>query len=274
MKAPHERRAAVDGQRIRAWVDDFAGYRYPVTEGRVERWLTQFDGAHHDVAARVLDAVDFIGQDQIAAIFRRILAMLPGWSRNRRKRRGTWRFAPFSGSTGESGDSMLHCFRVANDLDSRMHDNLFIHRSEIVAARLTPADTLVLVDDFSGTGQQACGSWEMFQELLGGGPRVYLLLVSAAVDALHQIKSRTGLRAVCGHQLTDEDNIFHACCTHFNATEKDALLAYCQRADPSHPRGHGNCGFLVVFAHRCPNNTIPVLNVTSAQWEGLFRRNR
>ncbi len=34
----------------------------------------------------------------------------------------------------------------------------------------------------------------------------------------------------------------------------------------------GDCGFVIVLAHKCPNNTIPILHARRAGWEGLFRR--
>lgn len=32
------------------------------------------------------------------------------------------------------------------------------------------------------------------------------------------------------------------------------------------------CGFVIVFAHTCPNNSIPILHVSHTKWQGLFRR--
>jgi hypothetical protein len=169
---------------------------------------------------------------------------------------------------------MLHCFRVANELDRRRHDGMFIHRSEIVSARLSSDDTLVLVDDFSGTGTQACSSWKLFQELLGGEPRVFLVLVGVARNALGRIRAETDLLTAFGFELTEADDVFHEECPHFSRRDKEAILGYCRRVQPGNPRGYGGCGYLIVFAHRCPNNTVPILHATNANWEGLFRRNR
>src|SRR5207249_3575458 len=130
-----------------------------VNEGRIDRWLGQFQAAHRDIAARVLDATEFVSNEQIAEAYRQALRALPGWHMNQARRRGRWRFVPFSFSAGESGDSMLHVFRVANALQHRRYDELFIHIRDLPSAALDEDDTVVFVDDFSGTGDQAVRNW-------------------------------------------------------------------------------------------------------------------
>ena len=76
-------------------------------------------------------------------------------------------------------------------------------------------------------------------------------------------------------ELTEADEIFSTKCRHFSRREKHTILRYCRRADSASPRGFGDCGFVVVFAHNCPNNTIPILHARDPggrRWEGLFRR--
>jgi len=38
------------------------------------------------------------------------------------------------------------------------------------------------------------------------------------------------------------------------------------------PMGFGDCGLVVVFQHRPPNNTIPILHEDHSKWTGLFPR--
>ncbi len=273
MKVPKARGVPVDAARMRDWLDDFTGYRVNVNEGRIDRWLRQFHNGHRDVAARVLDAVEFITNEQIAEAYRQLLRSLPGWHLNAARRRGIWRFVPFSFSAGESGDSMLHMFRVANALQHRRYDELFIHIRDLPGEGLGEDDTVVFVDDFSGTGDQAVRNWnEALAELLPKKPSAFLVLVAAGADARRRINSDTGLTAVLHTVLTPPDNFFHERCRYFTPEEKGIVLGYCQTAAPREPRGYGDCGFLIVFSHRCPSNSIPVLHVSNRRWEGLFRR--
>lgn len=273
MRRPQPRGKSIDMARMRLWLEDFAGYRVAVTEGRIERWLRQFEEPDRDLAARLLDVVDFVGNDQIAAAFRETLEGLPGWHRDERQRVGRWFFVAFSGSAGESGDHMLHRFRTANNLGGRRYDSLFRYRSELVSLAPDDNDTVVLVDDFTGTGDQACQAWEeVYRELLPFGPRLYLVLVASSIFARERIRRETEMTPQAHIELGDADNIFSTTCRHFTADEKESILRYCEKADPSKPRGHGDCGFMLVLAHKCPNNSIPILHARRKDWEGLFRR--
>ena len=192
MKEPSPRNTPIDMARMIAWTDDFTGYRYTITEQRIDRWLNQFDEDHRDIAARVLDCVDFISHEQMVQAFREILNSLEGWHRDESQRQGKWRFVAFSGSAGESGDSMLHKFRLANGLNGRIYDNLFIHRSDLLRENLGADDTIVFVDDFSGTGKQATDAWKDYlHEIMPEGPDVYLILVAASIDARDKINQET-----------------------------------------------------------------------------------
>lgn len=197
MNRPMNRGAAVNESRYARWLAQFSGYRNPVTHGMIELWLRQFSGADQDLAARVLDAVLFIGTQKVHTSFREMLDSLVGWHKTKSRRTGRWFFVPFSGSTGESGDSMLHALRMATSMSKKQYNELFIHRSELVAKQPSRDDTVVLVDDFSGTGRQACDSWAIFEELLTGGPKVVLMLVVATERALERISEETDMEPVC-----------------------------------------------------------------------------
>ncbi|MCH8047218.1 MAG: hypothetical protein IID44_26245 [Planctomycetes bacterium] len=272
MKRPKNRNARIDRRRLRLWANEFANYCHSVSEDRIREWIGQFD-EHSDLAARVLDCIKFVTHDQIVGAFRSVLRGLEGWSVDKNDRIGTWRFIPYSVSAGESGDSMLTEFRHANNLAGTKYNDLFICRSDILRARLGPDDTVVLIDDFAGSGDQACESWSKhFGELLAEVGRVYLVVVAAYPLAVTRIADETELELVSDILLTEADNVFSSACRYFTSMEKKALLEFCTKADSKEPKGYGDCGLLVVFKHTCPNDSIPVLHKVNKKWEGLFRR--
>lgn len=272
MKRPLPRETSINMQRVRRWMADFAGYRITVSEQRIDRWIEQFPQADRDLAARVLDSVDFISNEQISAAFRSILNSLPNWNIEEGRRDGKWRFVPFSSSAGESGDTMMHKFRLANGLSSKNYNELFIWKSDLLRADLGPEDTVIFVDDFSGSGTQACNAWPETEELLPGKPKIYLALVAATVSARDRIQRETEIVVVPHQTLAETENIFSPYCDCFSDGEKEDILRYCRRLDKKQPKGFGECGLVLVFAHNCPNNSIPILHKSTQNWEGLFRR--
>jgi hypothetical protein len=273
VRQPAPPNTPIDLRRYHTWERDFAGYRHNVSEDRIREWLGQFQREDRDIAARVLDCVDFLTHQQISTAFRQILEGMDGWSRDTGQRGGKWRFAAFSASAGESGDSMLQKFRHANNLAGRQYNELFIHRSDLLREKLGGEDTLVLVDDFIGTGDQACDAWDsQFGELLTEVGRVYLIVVAARQEGIRRVCNETPMQPIVHFELGNRDNIFASECLGFTDVEKDRLLSYCRKASRTIPKGHGDCGLLVVFAHTCPNNSIAVLHASSPKWDPLFRR--
>jgi hypothetical protein len=280
VRTPKARGKPVDGSRIRSWLDRFDGYRVAVSEGRVREWLDCFRLQDKDLGARVLDAVMFIKFEDMESALRDMVGRLPGWHKSKTQRDGKWRFVAFSISAGESGDSMLHRSRTALGLTGQQYNELFIHKADLLREKLGADDSVVFFDDFAGTGQQACRAWRGDQdaritglvELLPENPKTYLILIAAGQRAVSRIGQETNLKVVTGHVLRPEDNIFSEDCRHFTQEEKENLLEYCKKADRKVPRGFGDCGFVIVLAHRTPNNSIPVLHANHNRWRGLFPR--
>jgi hypothetical protein len=154
-----------------------------------------------------------------------------------------------------------------------MYNELFVNVRDLLRENLGPGDNVVFVDDFAGTGNHVCEAWvNDMAELLPGGPNTYLILVAASSAARQAISETTNLRVNRSFELTEADNIFSEKCHHFDAGEKAALLVHCKKSDKRAPMGYGEYGFVIVFAHRCPNNTIPILHANHEEWIGLFRR--
>lgn len=272
MRTPKPPGKPVDAVRMQSWLDRFDGYRIATTYARIKEWLQYFKGEHTDLGARVLDAVTFLKSEDMEEALRMIVAHLPGWHKSLARRQGKWRFLAFSIRAGESGDTMLHKARTALGLTGSRYDDLFIHKADLLREELGPDDNVAFFDDFAGTGQQACRAWRELAELLPGSPKTYLILIAAGQRAINRITQETGLKVVAKHVLRAGDDIFSGDCLHFTQHEKDRLLEYCKIADRAKPQGYGDCGFVVVLAHRTPNNTIPVLHANHPQWRGLFPR--
>jgi hypothetical protein len=273
VRTPRPVGTPIDNRRRSLWRGRFEGYRYGVTDARLSEWLDQFDDADKDAAARLLDAVEFISAEQLHAALRSVLSRLPGWNRNRSKRRGKFVFVAFSSSAGESGDNMLHQFRLANNLNQSTFDSLFIGRSDILRERLGSDDTVVFLDDFVGTGNQAVTAWQkMFQELTSGVGNVYLATVAAFTKGSERIRVETRMQLLAHRHLSNRDSIVHGDCAHFSDQEKQRLLHYCRIASVDQPWGFGDCGLVIVLYHQCPNNSLAILQTTSQRWEPLFPR--
>jgi hypothetical protein len=260
-------------KKLDGWVAQFGAYRRTITSNTIESWIQQFDVTHDRIAENILEKVTYFTNERVTKSYREMLNGIVGWSNNPNSRQGKWFFVPFSGSAGQSGDSMTYVFRHANNLNHKSHEEMFIHRSELVSKAPGPNDTVVLIDDFSGTGDQACEAWEAwFSELFPNSPRIILMLVAATDKAISRIRATTNMQPVCHTVFTARQSVFDSKCKWFSESEKKHILKYCMIADKQLPLGKGNAALLVSFYHNCPNNSLPILHVDKAKWRGLFPR--
>ena len=273
MRRPKASGVPIDGARLADWADRYADYHKRPTKPKLLAWIDQFSRPDRDLAARVLDSVEYFSHEAVEDALVQRANSLPGWSRSRTERSGKWRFVAFARAAGESGNAMLHKFRIAANLTGPSFDDLFIEKRDLLTQGLTSSDTVVFIDDFAGTGQQIADCWkEVIEELLPGKPRVCLLLVAATAAAIQKITSDTPMKVVAHRVLRDRDNIFSSECRYFAAADQTRILSYCRRADPQDPRGFGECGLALVLAHNAPNNSIPILHRSNHRWISVFPR--
>jgi hypothetical protein len=272
MKAPAPRGTPLDQARVNEWIRQFRFYRDSPHEAEIITWLNRFRGPDREVASRVLDCVEVISERSIQEGYRQALAAMPGWNRDAHLRDGKWVFTGF-GVPGESGLAMLRLFREANNLSSQKFNSLFCSVTDIPKRKLSAEDTVVVVDDFAGTGRQIAYRWPTLNELIACDARCYLVLTAATVDAIQKIKTDTTLEVLVHTAIERNENIFSGACRRFSAEDRATLLPYCKKADNKNPKGYGECGLLYDLSHKTPNNSIPILHANHAGWVGLFPRN-
>jgi hypothetical protein len=257
--------------RLGTWLNRFRFYRQPPDEVADKSWIASFRVGDRDVAARILDCVEVVSESEIHKGFRVALGGLPGWSPDPKARVGRWFFLGFGGPS-ESGQVMLRMFREANRLTRKTYNDLFCNLSDLPSKKLTTEDSIVFVDDFSGTGDQVVRMWETIKEVAAADAKFFLIVTAATRLAVDRIAAETGLRLVSGTTLECEDNVFDSRCSHFSDADRQTIERYGKRADRIRPKGYGDCGLLFVLSHKTPNNTIPILHSNHPKWHGLFPR--
>jgi hypothetical protein len=272
MRASEHRGAPINAARMAQWMKRFRYYRHPPDVDAIESWLGSFKAGSKDIAARILDCVEVISEKQIQVGYKNSLNRIAGWAPTKKERDGNWHFAGF-GHAGESGQAMVRTFREANKLNDSRHDDLFCTVADIPSKRLTAADTIVFIDDFSGSGRQVCDKWNKNGiGILVADAQAHIILTAATDEAIEKIQDETTLTVHAHHHLHRNDNFFSERCERFTQAEKNAILHYCKIADAQNPRGFNDSGLLYILQHKTPNNSLPILHANHGRWTGLFPR--
>jgi hypothetical protein len=233
-----------------------------IDEYKIRQWIRQFNVNDFALALNVLRNVIFYDPRRVALEFQHIHQLLLTFGIEMDKT-----YFPYFERAGESSESLLPIYRNANHIDPRR----MIYLSQLSEATFDqPRLNFVLVNDFVGSGKQVIDKWREIGSLILPENKVYLLIICGYEDAIRKIETETRITVVTTMRLSDRYKIFHDSCDFFTEQEKKILLDYCRTADDE-PEGFGNCQSLVVFFHRCPNNTISILRST-INWNGLFPR--
>lgn len=257
--------------REEIWIDRFRYYRDPPNRLAIDQWLALFEEDHRDIARKVLDSVIVVSEREIQQGYRAALEALPGWKDRNDANGGRWFFVGF-GRAGESGPAMVRTFREANDLALDRYNKLFCELSDLPSLKLTALDTVVFIDDFSGTGRQVCRMWPTVHEMVASEAVCHLVLTAATAAAIQAIRSRTELQLHTKMVLEEDSNILSNTNQQFSVSEKEVIRGYGSIADPKKPDGYGGSGLLFVLSHKTPNNTLPILHINAPHWRGLFPR--
>lgn len=260
----------IAGERVASWLTRFKYYRDPPDQAAIESWLAQFAPKDRNLAARVLDEVRVIAEKDIQKGYKLSAQQIPGWNSRNAKHART--VVVGFGRAGESGQAMLRSFREANGMSNKKYDKYFRSAIELPALGLTALDTVIFVDDFSGSGKQVVDTWPVLEELVASEAKCFLVLSAITQQAKERLKELTRLRVVSNLMIPLKDNIFSDACQDFNQAEKKEILKYCRQADKINPKGYGKCGLLYVLSHKTPNNSIPILHSNHVKWRGLFPR--
>lgn len=260
--------------KLSGWENRFRNYRSSPDSQMIRDWIDQFSALHLALAEKLLDNVELFSEMDIQRGYREAAKRTPlqqARSNGNTSHNGRVFVLGF-GSPGESGPAMVRLFREATGLAARNYNEIFHSLRDLPGLRLTAYDTLIFVDDFSGTGEQATSLWPTIQELISSDAKCLLLLSATTAIAKRKIEQESNLRIIASRTLKDEENIFHDSCKKFSPEEKREILKYCLRADKQMPRGYGDCGLLFVLSHKTPNNSLPILHKVNKEWKGLFPR--
>ncbi len=240
-----------------------------VDRPRLMGWLRQFGPQHRGLALSLASRIRYHGMAAINAAMKPLHALVRGQVGSDLS---SVLFVPF-GRTAESGEGIAWKYRTVNQLGS--HSDRFVNLNELPSAVFEHDDPkVVFLDDFIGTGKQACHSWNgMICGLVSRPVELYLAVIASVPEGAQRVERETPLRVISLHTIGERHRLLSSSNTAFSGAQKKAIGNYCRRAGNT-PLGFGNLGLLVSFAYGSPNNTISVIRGSKRQepWRGLLPR--
>jgi len=260
-----------------------------ISEDRIRMWLSQFDDSFKQRAMfKILQSLRFYKNDVIRAKMKEAHGIVV--------RGSTWRvldgkkkrqdiLISYLGGPGKSGAQFAKLYADENSI---YYLNVIepIRLAQTLQVR-DDVQALVFIDDIIGSGDSACTyirqiAPEIAELLLQKEIKAFMVAIcgfergrAAIESALADVNMPLQLHicdpidssAMC---FSKESDIFAS------AQERDVARAiaieYGKKLIKNNPLGYGDCQCAIVFEHRCPNNSLPILWAESNEWVPLFKR--
>lgn len=276
----------------REWVSNFTGEGEPLFAYHLlNRFVYYSDAEIRALTGRLLS---LLRRDVMVGHFKKHRNILPESELNNllnEAQKGTV-FTYVLGENGRpcgSGVPMLNHFRGIGVPESQT----IFHYEILKEILLHNKDTIVLVDDFIGTGTQAANFWTLpqYESPWGGGKlslqelaeessslTFYYLALVGSSDGIEYLREvAPDLRVIVSEVLTNEYSVFGDESLFWRSVgERDEYLrlydTICSRVGIDNEFGYGDLSLALAFSHGIPDNSLPIFFWDENGWNPLFRR--
>jgi len=257
-----------NNKKIKELHNKFKGFP-EVNETKIECWLENFDDSHKTLAIKVLENIAYFDPSRIFQASNDLLIQIKILKNQDLSKV----YFCFFGAPQKSGYAIINMFAVANNLSGNNNTHKFKLLSELPQLISEEGEvTIIFLDDFVGTGNQAVNFFKEVQHLIPQNAEVFLGVIAAFEKGMTNIRENTDMKVICHKRLNKENMLFSNINTTFNDEEKTILKDYCKKTGLSNPEGYGNCEALVVFPYRTPNDSVSIIGAQNDKWNGLFPR--
>lgn len=267
-----------------------------------ERWLNGFVDEDADHAVALLESLVYFSMEQTTklctSLFHSLSAEVAAGGTTYANRKATWMafvancLVTFPTGEKPNPTDSGHTFARLARQELEIDEERFLYPEEVVE-RLHRGERrpVVMVDDFSGSGEQFLKTWSRLYEMPGGSessferiahsspievfyiPAVATTYAVGRIDAgAHQVKLRTA------HLLSDSYSAIHADSVVFPEPLRPGTRAFVSRASaqariaPEDELGFHDLALAIAFEHSVPDATLPILWADTPTWNSLLRR--
>lgn len=245
-----------------------------ITEEQYHNWLNQFEPKERPIIERLVRQFLYFGAKSVATESVQLLKNIANRTGAESLDLNTTWFVPV-GYVAKSGSVIAYMFRTKNDIPL----DRFISLADIPLLNVGDHDTIILLDDFLGSGAQALDLWSHIerQQKSPSNLRYILAVLVAYESGIDAVTNRSGLQVIANRILTNTDKALSpdnkAFSTPRQRKEAERIIKkYGKIVYPEHPEGYQNSQSLIGFFYSTPNNTLPIFWSTAGAWKPLLPR--
>lgn len=245
-------------------------FKGDVTHEQFRRWLVQFKDEHLPIIKALVRNFRYYSSQDVFSLLNHLWQKLA--DEHHVEAHLTW-FIP-TGYVAKSGDAIAYFFRRNNSLP----EESFLRITDLSKARLSERSTVVFVDDFIGSGQDALRvATEIAEPLKAAIPETRFVFAAAVgyTEGIERLRQSNSIEICVVEKLdsttkpfTSDSNIFPEASARQEAEK--IVSSYCSVLKPKARLGYGHTQGLLGFFFGTPNNTLPIFWSSEGEWIPLL----
>ena len=236
----------------------------------IKRWLDQFEKTEQPLIMKLLKEFKYYSSKKVNLLLRKLWAMILNDLKTSID--NVW-FVPV-GYVAKSGSAIAYFFKKVNNLNI----DKFISINEINSIKVGNETTIVFLDDYIGSGNQASMFWNsrIKEEYIDKSCHslFYGVLVGLN-EGIRKVETDTDFKVQAVDVFSEKDLPFSEKSKIFdNRKEKEEIKKiikkYGEKFFPEYPLGYNSLSTLIGFFYSTPNSTFPIFWSKENAWKPLL----
>lgn len=228
-----------------------------ISQDKIESWLSNFENKNDRITAlKLLDKLTYIqNRDMkifIKASYNKLLAEI---------NKDNLSDCEIS-SIGENTSGSTHFLKPFQE-ENRISKKLFrtIENLNLVNGNNKLKDTLILIDDFVGSGNTFIKWYNTNIDLLNNFKTIFYVCFTAFQKGIDKIQDETKVQVICAYLIEESQQAIEGTLFKDEETKniKDLVEKYSSRIGTDYIFGYDNCQLLLSFEDNIPNNSLGLL---------------
>lgn len=248
----------------------FNPFEGDIGNDEIKRWLDQFEKSEQPLIIKLLEEFKYYSLKKVNIFLKQLWTMI--FKDLKTSIDNVW-FVPV-GCVAKSSSAIAYFFKKVNDLNIEK----FISINEINSINFDNNTTIVFLDDYIGSGNQASMFWsskikEKYIDKLCNS-LLYGVLVGLN-EGIQKVETNTNFKVHAVDVFGEGDLPFSEKSTIFNNRKekeeiKKIIKKYGEKFFPEYPLGYNSLSTLIGFFYSTPNSTFPIFWSTENAWKPLL----
>lgn len=239
-----------------------------ISQDKIESWLLNFKTTKdRKTALKLLDKLIYITYNDLRTFVRSAYGSLLDFIHANDL---TNCYISPIGKLTSGSTHLAKIFEEENGID----DNLVISFENLKSLTEIKDKTLVLIDDFIGSGSTYISWYNENRSKLTNFSKVIYVSATGLQKGINNIKNETKTEIICANIFDEDEQVIDGAL--FNLEDKqmikELIEKYSSRIGSKYMYGHGNCQLLLAFEYNIPNSSIGILWWSKNNWTPIIKR--